>query len=123
MYINVNRTYMKSSRINKEGHKNGKKSRQFVSELRANRPVRRLDLIILRVYPRRLIRSETYSGPVAAACGRDETGLVGIILWNKQVDSIRIGDIIRLESGWCQMRDGELVVSTGSSGKLRVIDR
>jgi len=28
-----------------------------------------------------------------------------------------------LESGWCQMRDGELVVSTGFNGKLRVIDR
>lgn len=100
-----------------------KKGRQFVTELRANRPVRQLDLIVLRVYPRRLIYSESYTGPVAAACGRDETGLVGLILWNQQIDQIRIGDIIRIESGWCQMRDGELVVSTGSTGKLRIIDR
>ena len=50
---------------------------------------------------------------MAAACGRDETGLVGVVLWDKQIDEVRIGDIIRFESGWCQMRDGELIVSTG----------
>ncbi len=100
-----------------------KKGRQFVTDLRPNRPVRQLDLIMLRIYPRRLIYSESYTGPVAAACGRDETGLVGLILWDQQIDQIRIGDIVRIESGWCQMRDGELVVSTGSTGKLRIIDR
>ena len=66
---------------------------------------------------------DSYTGPVAAACGRDETGLVGIVLWNEQIDEIRIGDIVRFESGWCQMRDGELIVSTGMNGRLRIIDR
>tara|TARA_B100000927_G_scaffold236609_1_gene197281 strand:+ start:282 stop:638 length:357 start_codon:yes stop_codon:yes gene_type:complete len=94
-----------------------------VKDLKPNRPIASLDLVILRVYPRRLIYSETYTGPVAAACGRDETGLVGIILWNEQIDNVRIGDIIRLESGWCQIRDNELIVSTGMNGKLRIIDR
>ena len=94
--------------------------RVLVKDLRPNRPIRQLDLIILRIYPRRLIYSETYSGPVAAACGRDESGLVGIVLWNEQIDNVRIGDVV---SGWCQMRDGELIVSTGVNGKLRIIDR
>ena len=94
-----------------------------VKDLKPNRPINRLDLIILRVYPRRLIYSDSYTGPVAAACGRDETGLVGIVLWNEQIDEIRIGDIVRFESGWCQMRDGELVVSTGINGRLRLVDR
>ena len=95
----------------------------LVKDLKPNRPIKKLDLIILRVYPRRLIYSETYSGSVAAACGRDESGLVGIVLWNKQIDDVRIGDVVRFESGWCQMRDGELIVSTGVNGKLRIIDR
>ena len=98
-------------------------NRVLVKDLRPNRPISQLDLIILRIYPRRLIYSETYSGPVAAACGRDESGLVGIVLWNEQIDNVRIGDVVRFESGWCQMRDGELIVSTGVSGKLRIIDR
>ena len=98
-------------------------NRILVKDLKPNRPIKKLDLIILRVYPRRLIYSETYSGPVAAACGRDESGLVGIVLWNEQIDNVRIGDVVRFESGWCQMRDGELIVSTGVNGKLRIIDR
>ena len=113
----------------KTSNKSGKQkfssnvNRLLVKDLKPNRPIKKLDLIILRVYPRRLIYSETYSGPVAAACGRDESGLVGIVLWNEQIDHIRIGDVVRVESGWCQMRDGELIVSTGVNGKLRIIDR
>ena len=98
-------------------------NRLLVKDLKPNRPIKKLDLIILRVYPRKLIYSETYSGPVAAACVRDESGLVGIVLWNEQIDDVRIGDVVRFESGWCQMRDGELIVSTGVNGKLRIIDR
>ena len=113
----------------KTSNKSGKQkyssnvNRILVKDLKPNRPIKKLDLIILRVYPRRLIYSETYSGPVAAACGRDESGLVGIVLWNEQIDNVRIGDVVRFESGWCQMRDGELIVSTGVNGKLRIIDR
>mgnify|MGYP001178681488 FL=1 len=103
--------------------KKSSQGRLLVKDLKPNRPIRNLDLIILRVYPRRLVYSETYSGPVAAACGRDESGLVGIVLWNEQIDNIRIGDVVRFESGWCQMRDGEIIVSTGVNGKLRIIDR
>ncbi|DAC56888.1 MAG TPA: hypothetical protein HA354_06405 [Candidatus Poseidoniaceae archaeon] len=114
---------MANKRARRRGILKSSVQRLQVKDLKPNRPINRLDLIVLRVYPRRLIYSETYTGPVAAACGRDETGLVGIILWNEQIDLIRIGDIIRFESGWCQMRDGELVVSTGLHGKLRIIDR
>ena len=114
---------MANKPVRRRGILRGNTQRLQVKDLKPNRPINRLDLIVLRVYPRRLIYSETYTGPVAAACGRDETGLVGIILWNEQIDQIRIGDIIRFESGWCQMRDGELVVSTGLHGKLRIIDR
>ncbi|MBT60823.1 MAG: hypothetical protein CMA63_04635 [Euryarchaeota archaeon] len=96
--------------------------RQTVENLRVNRPVRRLELVLLRIYPRRMIRSDTYVGPVAAACGRDETGLVGIVLWDKQIGQVKVGDVIRIESGWCRQRDGQLVVSTGRNGTLRVLD-
>ncbi|MEC7229170.1 MAG: hypothetical protein VXV95_03870 [Candidatus Thermoplasmatota archaeon] len=66
-------------------------NRLQVKDLKPNRPIHRLDLIILRVYPRRLIYSDSYTGPVAAACGRDETGLVGVLLWDKQIDEVKIG--------------------------------
>ena len=97
--------------------------RQFVRELKPDTVVKRLELVILRIYPRRIIHSKKYNGPLAAACGRDETGLVGLVLWGEQIDRIRIGDVIRVQSGWCTLRDGELVVSTGLSGQITVIDR
>ncbi len=120
IYIDRVRTLMASYQNNRQGKT---QERQYVSQLKPKRVVNRLDLLILRIYPRRIIYSERYTGPVAAACGRDETGLVGLVLWDKQIDEVRIGDVIRIQNGWCQMRDGELVVSTGMSGKLTIIDR
>ena len=98
-------------------------NRQKVSELVSNQEVKRLELVILRRYPRRLVNSSNFTGALAAACGRDETGIVGIVLWGDQVKQVKTGDIIRIEDGWCRSRSGELVVSTGKSGRLIVLDR
>ena len=98
-------------------------ARQMVADLRANRAIGRIELVVLRVYPRRMVSTSRYTGPVAAACGMDESGLVGIVLWDEQVKNVQIGDIIRIESGWCREREGELVVSSGKNGRLTVIDR
>ncbi len=105
------------------GRKIKQHKRQFVRDLKADTVVKRLELVILRIYPRRIVHSKKYNGPLAAACGRDESGLVGLVLWGEQIDRIRIGDIVRIQSGWCTIRDGELVVSTGPSGQITVIDR
>ncbi len=113
-----NRPFSKKFRQNKKQFR-----REFVKNLQPNRVVNRLELVILRIYPRRIVHTEKYNGALAASCGRDETGLVGLVLWGEQIDRIRIGDVIRIESGWCSLRDGELVVSTGLSGRISVIDR
>ena len=101
----------------------GRSKRQRVCDLIPNAPVKDLDLVVLRRYPRRLINTDSYTGMVAAACGRDETGLVGIVIWADDVDKVRSGDMIRIESGWCRIRDDKLVVSSGRNGRLRVISR
>ena len=102
---------------------NRQKERQRVETLLPNTRIETIELVQLRIYPRRLISTKTYTGPVAAACGRDETGIVGIVLWDSQIEKIRVGDIIRIENGWCRQRDGELVVSTGKTGKIQILDR
>ena len=98
-------------------------SRQRVSELVANQKFQRIELVVLRRYPRRLVNSDNFIGSLAAACGRDETGIVGIVLWADQVKQVKTGDIIRIENGWCRSRNGEIVVSTGKTGRLTVLDR
>tara|TARA_Y100000746_G_scaffold224346_1_gene226855 strand:+ start:379 stop:777 length:399 start_codon:yes stop_codon:yes gene_type:complete len=112
-----------SAMKNTKSSQNSRSSRQRVEELVANNPVNRLELVVLRRYPRRLVNSANYTGSLAAACGRDETGLVGIVLWGEQVNLVKAGDIIRIENGWCRMRDGEIIVSTGRNGTLEIIDR
>lgn len=80
-----------------------------------------VEVLVLRRYPRREVNSANYRGPVAAACGRDETGVVGLVLWGEQVDSVRTGDVIRVSNGWCRRSHGELVVSSGRKGQLTVV--
>ena len=98
------------------------KPRTRVEDLVANRPVERLEMLILRRYPRRTVMSKGWKGSVAAACGRDETGLIGVVLWGNQVDQVRTGDIISIEGGWCRYSRGQKVVSTGRTGCLTVLE-
>jgi ssDNA-binding replication factor A large subunit len=95
--------------------------RVMVSEIQTGKPVGRIELLVLRRYPRRTVKTKAWSGSLAAACGRDETGLVGLVLWGDQVDRVRSGDIIRIENGWCRMSQGQKVVSTGRTGRLTVL--
>ena len=118
-----NRTRMILKQMTDPAQSRGRTPREKVEELEAGKPIGRIELVVLRRYPRRLVNSKSYTGPLAAACGRDETGLVGIVLWGDDVAKVRTGDIIRIEDGWCRRRDGELVVSTGRSGRLTIIDR
>ena len=98
------------------------KPRTRVEDLVANSPVGRLEMLILRRYPRRTVMSKGWKGSVAAACGRDETGLIGVVLWGNQVDQVRTGDIISIEGGWCRYSRGQKVVSTGRTGCLTVLE-
>ena len=98
------------------------KPRTRVEDLVANRPVGRLEMLISRRYPRRTVMSKGWKGSVAAACGRDETGLIGVVLWGNQVDQVRTGDIISIEGGWCRYSHGQKVVSTGRTGRLTVLE-
>jgi len=96
--------------------------RMRVVDLKQDRPVSRLDLIVLRRYPRRMVAGDKFTGPMAAACARDNTGVVGLVLWGDDVDRVAPGTSIRLLRGWCRERDGSLVVSTGRHGRLVVLD-
>jgi len=98
-------------------------ARQHIIDLRANAPVHRVELVVLRVYPIRRVASTRFTGPVAAACGRDESGIIGLVLWGEQTKRVQVGDILRISNGWCRKRNEELVISTGLDGSMVVLDR
>lgn len=95
---------------------------QKVVDLQGRRFVRALDLLILRKYPRRIVTSARYCGLVCSAVGRDDTGIVGIVLWGEQVNLVKSGDVVRINNGWCREQNRELVVSTGRYGSLTIVE-
>ena len=118
-----NRTKSILSDMKNQAKTNSISARQKVVDLLPNEVIQRVELVVLRRYPRRLVNSANYTGSLAAACGRDETGIVGIVLWGEQVSKVKTGDVIRIENGWCRSRDGEMIVSTGRNGTLVILDR
>ena len=126
----IEREILNDSKIVSKRRDVGRRPRRKVkvSRLKENRPVSELDILVLRRYPPRLVSSRKWTGRVAAACGRDESGVVGLVLWDEQIDEVATGDWAiyqvaekTIQNGWCKRRLGERVVSTGRSGKLSVI--
>ena len=93
-----------------------------IEDLIANRPIGRIELLVLRRYPCRTVMSKGWTGSIAAACGRDETGLISLVLWGDQVDRVRTGDIIQIRGGWCRYSHGQKVISTGRRGSLTILE-
>ncbi|MBI2573676.1 hypothetical protein HYV86_07460 [Candidatus Woesearchaeota archaeon] len=52
---------------------------------------------------------------------RDNSGDVKFTLWNDEVDSVKIGDKVQLQNGWCAEYKGEKQLSAGKFGKLVVV--
>ncbi|MFC1505803.1 hypothetical protein ACFLQ6_01900 [Thermoproteota archaeon] len=51
----------------------------------------------------------------------DDTGSLKMPLWNNQINMVSIGDTIQIENGRIKTFRGELQVSVGKAGKLKVI--
>ena len=96
--------------------------RTSIQSLVAERPFGRVEVVILRKYPRRYVSNQRYTGYVAAACGRDETGFIGLVLWGEQVDEVGVGDLVRIEAGWARRHAGDMIISSGRNGRLSVIE-
>jgi len=80
-----------------------------------------IELLILRRYPSKHVTNGCWSGNVAAACGRDESGVVGLVLWGEDAIRISGGGLIRISRGWRKLRHGETIVSTGKWGRIQAI--
>ena len=57
---------------------------------------------------------------VSTAMIRDKTGSIGLSLWNDQIDTVSLGDTVRIENGLVKFFRGQLAVSVGKKSKLNV---
>jgi replication factor A1 len=63
------------------------------------------------------------AGKVCDVTGKDASGSIKLTLWNEQVDSVNIGDKIKVTNGYVSEFRGERQLSTGKFGKLEVVDK
>jgi replication factor A1 len=68
---------------------------------------------------------ETRFGPteVAIATIEDESGRMNFKLWRKQIDQVKVGDIIRIENAFAITFDGNTELNMGSRGRIEVLAR
>jgi len=69
-----------------------------------------LDLLVLRTYPVRHVLIEGVSSKVAAACGRDATGVCGLVLHGAQTE-IGVNSVVRITNGRVRISNGEVVIN------------
>ncbi len=60
-------------------------------------------------------------GRVCNAVLKDSTGEVKLTLWNEQVDQVKVGDKVEMKNGYAGEWQGEIQLSTGKFGSLKVI--
>ncbi len=60
---------------------------------------------------------------VANASVMDETGTIKLCLWNEQINSLNVGDLIEIENAHMSFFRGEPQLRIGKNGKINVLDR
>jgi replication factor A1 len=58
---------------------------------------------------------------VADATLKDESGTITLTLWNEQVNSVRVGDRVKVENGYTRTFRGELQLNSGKYGTLTIL--
>ena len=92
-----------------------------VTDLKARAEVDEITLEIVSKAEPREFTNDRGAGRVCSAAGKDDTGEVGVTLWNEQIDQVEEGTSIKIEGGWCSEYQGNLQVSTGKKGNLTVL--
>lgn len=62
-------------------------------------------------------------GRVCTATVQDDTGKVALTLWNEDVDKVGVGDKVEMANGWVGEYQGELQLSAGKFGQLKVLEK
>ncbi len=63
------------------------------------------------------------TGRVCNAKIKDATGQITLTLWNEQVDSVNVGDTVKIENGYVNEWQGEMQLTSGKFGKIEVVGK
>ncbi len=60
-------------------------------------------------------------GRVCNVTASDDTGEIKLTLWNDEIDTVKIGDRVKITNGYVNEFQGEKQLTAGRFGKLEVI--
>jgi hypothetical protein len=103
---------------------NTKAKHQLIGDLKSGMTRINLKAKVLEIpKPRSVITRFGESAKVANASIADETGIIQLPLWNKQIDIVSVGDFIQVENARVVKFRGERQLRIGRGGQLSVIEK
>jgi len=101
----------------------GQRERYQIADLKPSRNLLLLARVLKVGETREFTRSDGRTSRYGTLLVGDSTGLVRLFLWDdkvKYMSNLREGDILLVEDGQAKDKGGEVLVSVGNSGTLRV---
>lgn len=91
-----------------------------VNELKDKGKVEEITLKVVSKEEPREVRGGSLK--VCNITGEDDTGQVVVTLWNDDIDKVKEGDTIKIVSGWSQIYQEKMQVSSGRFGSLEIVE-
>lgn len=94
-----------------------------INQLKPKSSVDRIELTIVEMEEARgFISKMGVKGKVCNAVAKDDVGArIGLTLWNDEIDRVDVNDRICIMNGWVKEWNGNLEISAGRFGKLKVL--
>ncbi len=95
-----------------------------ISELKAGASNVQLEAVVAeKDEPREVVTKYGKRLNVANAVLKDDTGSIAISLWGNDINSIEVGDKVKVTNGYVGEFRGTPQLSTGKYGKIEVIEK
>ena len=92
-----------------------------ISELKARQGKVELEAEITQKGEVRTFDKFGKQGRVCNATIKDDSGEMKLTLWNDEIDTVKVGDKIKISNGYVNEFQGEKQLSAGRFGKLEVV--
>ena len=92
-----------------------------ISDLKPYQPIDEIVVTVVEVSPVKEFTKFGMTGRVLTALIEDNSGKINLMLWDDQVESVKLGDKIRITDGYVKEYKGEMQVNVGRQGEIVVL--
>ncbi|MEK6900498.1 MAG: DNA-binding protein [Nanoarchaeota archaeon] len=93
-----------------------------IKDLQANQGKVNLTVEVISKEEPRTFAKFGKEGRVCNAKIKDDSGEVGMTLWNDEIDLVDAGQKINIQNGWCSEFKEQKQVSAGKFGKIELVE-